>query len=516
MTSPLRILHLENDAADAELVEDTLTADGVASDVTRVETEPEFVAALQRGGFDVILADYTLPSFDGLSALSIVRQRMPDVPFIFVSGTMGEEVAIEALKIGATDYVLKTGLSRLAPAVHRALREARERAERKQTQEQLRRSEAYLAEAEKLSHTGSFGWNPSSGEIYWSRESFRIFEFEPASKITIERVMQRIHPEDRAAVQQSIERFSRERKEWDVEYRLLMPNGSVKYLRARGQPSMHDGHFEYVGIAMDVTEHKRAEAEREKLHQLESDLAHINRVSMLGELAASLSHELKQPVAATMMNAKTCMRWLKRDDPDIESACETVARIMQDAGRAIEVIDRLRSLYKKSSPAERELVDANEIIREMLVLLHNEADRYSIPMRTDLAPEIPRVRADRVQLQQVFLNLMLNGIEAMKDSGGELTVKTQASNDGHVLISVSDTGVGLPPEKAGQIFNAFFTTKPQGSGMGLAISRSIIESHGGRLWATDNPGRGAAFHFTLPTAVAFAEPVHGGSDGHDR
>jgi PAS domain S-box-containing protein len=257
----------------------------------------------------------------------------------------------------------------------------------------------------------------------------------------------------------------------------------------------------------DITDRKRAEAERERLHQLEADLAHMNRVSTMGELAASLAHELKQPIAAAIMNAKTCVRWLMRDEPDVQEAREAATRIVQDGNRAAEIIDRLRSFYKRGTTPERELVDVNEVVREMFGLLLSEANTYSISMRTDLAAELPKVTADRVQLQQVFMNLMLNGIEAMKDTRGELTITSQLGQDGYLLISVRDTGVGLPVEKTDEIFSAFFTTKPQGSGMGLAISRSIVESHGGRLWATANPERGATFHFTLSTAAANVKQV---------
>jgi signal transduction histidine kinase len=201
---------------------------------------------------------------------------------------------------------------------------------------------------------------------------------------------------------------------------------------------------------------------------------------MIGELAASLSHELKQPITAALTDTKTCLRWLTRDQPDVEEAREATLRAMKGSTRAAEIIDRLRSLYKKGAPPEREMVDVSELVQEMLVLLRSEAHRYSINMRTDLAVDLPTVTADRVQLQQVLMNLMLNGIDAMKDAGGELRIKTELEQDGQLLISVSDAGVGLPADKADQIFNAFFTTKPQGSGMGLAISRSIIESHGGR------------------------------------
>jgi signal transduction histidine kinase len=251
--------------------------------------------------------------------------------------------------------------------------------------------------------------------------------------------------------------------------------------------------------ASPIEDRNRAEQERERLRELEADLAHANRVSMLGELAASLSHELKQPITAAIANANACLLWLERDRPDIEEALEAVTSIVKDGYRAVEIINCLRSLYTRGAPAEREVVDLNELVGEMLILLRSEAKRHSIPMLTDLVGDLPRATIDRVQLQQVLLNLMLNGIEAMKDSGGELTIKSQLGNDGQLHISVSDTGMGLPSEKADQIFNAFFTTKPQGSGMGLAISRSIVESHGGRLWATTNSGRGATFQFTLPS-----------------
>jgi signal transduction histidine kinase len=260
MKSPLRILYLEDDPGDAELVQETLASDGIECQVTRVETEADFIASLEQGGFDLILADYTLPSFDGLSALKIAQQNWPHVFLILVSGTLGEEVAIEALKIGATDYVFKTRLSRIVPSVQRALREAEERIDLTRAEEALRRSEAYLAEAQRLSHTGSFGWDVSNGKIYWSRETFRIFEYDPPIEPTLELVFHRTHPEDRALVRQAIDRVSQERKNFDFEHRLLMPNGSVKYLRIVGRPSEGDsGNFEFMGAVMDISELKRGE-----------------------------------------------------------------------------------------------------------------------------------------------------------------------------------------------------------------------------------------------------------------
>src|SRR6201994_1711247 len=253
----LRILYLEDDPRGAELVQETLASDGIRCHVTRVETEADFIASLEQGGFNLILADYTLPSFDGLSALKIARRDWPHVPLIFVSGTLDEEVAIEALKIGATDYVFKTGLSRIVPSVQRALREAEERIDRVRAKEGLRRSEAYLAEAQKLSHTGSFGWDVSSGKIYWSQETFRIFGYDPPAEPTLELVFHRTHPEDRALVRQVLDRVSQERKDFDFEHRLLMPDGSVKYLRVVGRPSKDEsGSFEFTGAIMDITDLK--------------------------------------------------------------------------------------------------------------------------------------------------------------------------------------------------------------------------------------------------------------------
>jgi DNA-binding response OmpR family regulator len=237
MKLPLRVLYLEDDIRDAELVQNTLAADGITSQIRRVETETDFLAALDEGGFEIIMANYSLPGFDGLSALKIAQQRLPEVPFIFVSGTLGEDLAIDALKSGATDYVVKGGLRRLVPSLKRALREARERTERSHAEKALRCSQAYLAEAERLSHTGSFRWDASSGEIYWSEETFRIFEYDQATAPSKERVLQRTLPDDRAQLRQLIERAEQERQGFDFEHRLLMPDDSVKYVRAVGRPS---------------------------------------------------------------------------------------------------------------------------------------------------------------------------------------------------------------------------------------------------------------------------------------
>jgi|SRR5579872_1563821 len=667
--------------------------------------------------------------------------------------------------------------------------------ERQRAEEALLRSETYLAEAQRVSHTGSFGWDVSSGKIVWSEETFRILECDRTIQPTVDLVFERTHPEDRPLIQQILDRAIQEKTAFDVEHRLLMPDGSIKYVRVVGHPSIteasgdikfvgaitditerkrtegallrseaylaegqrltHTGswacdltnreilhsseehsrlygfdpdngtpsfremvdrihptdrdrvveiaerancegkdfeaHFrtvlpdgttkyvygvahpvfnassvavEYVGILIDETEDKRAEAlrdgeshiletiardapleeilenlvdvveaqfdgllcsvllldedgqhvrhgaapslpkpysnaidglpigpqagscgtamyrrepvvvtdilqdplwepyrdvaktyglracwstpilahsgrvlgsfamyyrdprspsppethalemathlagiaierklareERERLRQAQADLAHINRVTTMGELTASLAHEIRQPIAAALTNAKTCLRWLGRDAPDVPEAREAASRLVTDVTRAADIISRINFLFKKDA-LQHELVDVNQLIREMIVLLRNEAARYSILIRSELAEHPPKVMGDRIQLQQVFMNLMLNGIEAMKDTVAvrELTIKVQGVENGQLPVCFSDTGVGLPPQQD-QIFNAFFTTKTGGTGMGLSISRSIVESHGGRLWASANSGRGATFHLTLP------------------
>jgi PAS domain S-box-containing protein len=544
--------------------------------------------------------------------------------------------------------------------------------ESKRAEESLRRSEGYLAEAQRLTHTGSWVWRVRGQyALHLSEEWYRVYGFDPeAGMPSWEELLQRIHPDDQAIWQATIDRATGERSDYEVEFRILLPFGTVRYVHTVGHPVVNASGdlVEFVGSSIDVTERKRAEAlregesqilemiardarleeildclvrvveaqfagllcsvllldedgqhvrhgaapslpesyikaidglcigpkagscgtamyrrepivvtdiledplwepyrgavepygfracwstpilapsgkalgsfamyyceprspspaetralemathlagiaierrlarkERERLRQAQADLAHINRVTTLGELTASLAHEIKQPISAAVTDAKTCLRWLRRDEPDMPEACEAASRMVMDVTRAADIINSISLLFKKDG-LQREFLDVNELIREMIVLLRSEATRYSLSIRTELAKDLPRVMADRVQLQQVFMNLMLNGIDAMKETKGrgELTIKSEP-DDGQLLISVSDTGVGLPPDQAEQVFRAFFTTKDNGTGMGLPITRSIIESHGGRLWVNNSKERGATFQFTLPTTVA--------------
>jgi PAS domain S-box-containing protein len=380
----------------------------------------------------------------------------------------------------------------------------------KQAEEALRRSESYLAEAQRLTHTGSWAWRVAGGDaLHLSDEWYRIYGFDPKEGLSAwEKRLQRMHPEDRAKWRETADRAIGEKAHYEVELRILLPDGTVKYTHTVGHPVLNASGdvVQFVGTMIDVTERKRAEEERERLRHAHADLARVNRVTTMGELTASLAHEVNQPIAAAVTNANTCVRWLAADTPNLEEARAAAMRIVKDGTRAAEIIKRIRLLFKKGTP-ERELVDVNEVIREMIVLLRSEATRYNISVWTELAADLHQVMGDRVQLDQVMMNLIVNGIDAMKDVDGarELAIKSQKAEDDRILVSVSDTGVGLPVQQADQIFKAFFTTKPQGTGMGLSISRSIIESHGGRLWASGNSPRGASFCFSLPTKAEARE-----------
>jgi C4-dicarboxylate-specific signal transduction histidine kinase len=387
----------------------------------------------------------------------------------------------------------------------RQLRKARDELEMRVAERtiELQRSEAYLAAAQRLSHTGSFGWDGSSGKLSWSEETFRILECNRADQPTVDFVLQRTHPYDRARVQQSITLATQGRKTLDFEHRLLMPDGRIKNIHIVGHPVFDEsGEFvEFVGTVMDVTERRRAEEERQAL-------AHANRVATMGQLTASIAHEVKQPIAATVINAQAALRWLGAQPPELEEVRQALECVAGDGLRASEVIDRIRALVEKSPP-RKEALAINEVICEVIVLLHGEVVKHGIAVQTQLAEGLPRIQGDRVQLQQVILNLILNAIEAMHGAGEgarELQVSTVKAEGGGVLVAVRDTGPGLDPVEFERLFEAFYTTKPGGLGMGLSICRSIVEAHGGQLWADVNRPHGAVLQFAVPHDASGVQP----------
>jgi PAS domain S-box-containing protein len=376
--------------------------------------------------------------------------------------------------------------------------------ERKRAEEALRQSEAYLAESQRLTHTGSWAFDLASNKyIYASEECFRIFELDAQERFPNREVISRhMHPEDWDRVNESFEKSLRERVDTSTEFRIVLPSGTVKHILAIRHPVLNDAGdiVKLVGTAIDMTEHKRAEEERERLHQLEADLARINRVSMMGELAASIAHEVNQPLSGVVVNGNACLRWLAGDAPNLEEAREAVRRIVRDGKRAGDVIARIRALATKTAAA-KERLDMNEAIREVVAFAQDEVRRNNVILRVELADALSPVLGDRVQLQQVVLNLVTNGIEAMssvEERPRELIVRTQNDDAGQVRVTVQDSGIGLDPQSMERMFDAFYTTKHGGMGLGLSISRSIIQHHGGKLWAVANDGPGMSVQFTIP------------------
>ena len=370
--------------------------------------------------------------------------------------------------------------------------------ERKQAEDKLRRSEAFLAEGQRLSRTGSFSWRVETGEITWSEALYRIFEFDRSVPVTVELIGTRVFPDDILTFNDVIERARAGLSEFEYEHRLLMPDQSIKFLNvtAHGSRDNH-GRLEYIGAVQDITARRLAE---EALNKARAELAHAARVMTLGALTASIAHEVNQPLSGIITNASTCLRMLAADPPNLDGARTTAQRTLRDGNRASEVIQRLRSLFARKQP-KTELVDLNDAAREVLALSWRELQLGHVILRTEFDEGLPTVRGDRVQLQQVILNLILNAADAMRtvdDRPRDLLVATSRDDANQVRLSVCDVGVGIDPQNLEKLFDAFYTTKSHGMGVGLSISRSIIESHEGRLWASANDGPGATFSFSIP------------------
>jgi C4-dicarboxylate-specific signal transduction histidine kinase len=360
-----------------------------------------------------------------------------------------------------------------------------------------RRVEAYLDEAQELSRTGSFSWKVSSGDIFWSKEGYRMLELDRAARASVDLFLQGVHPDDRHVVQHEIERAQRGEQDYDYENRWLTPSGLTKHVHVRAHRVRFDaGDDEIVGALIDVSEARQAQ---EALHAAQTALAHAARVATLGEMSASIAHEVNQPLAGIVTNGEAGLRWLDRQEPDLGEVRSAMERMIRDGKRASQVVERLRALARKA-PAQTMPLDLNEVITEGAALLQREIQNHRIVLQLDLARDLPPVLAGRVELQQVVINLMMNGMQAMEpvtDRPRRLVVRSSRHDD-EVLVAVRDTGVGIDPDNMDRLFSAFFTTRTNGMGMGLSIGRSIVESYGGRIWASNNDGPGTTFQFALP------------------
>jgi PAS domain S-box-containing protein len=374
---------------------------------------------------------------------------------------------------------------------------------RTRAEDALRQSEAtYVAEAQRLSDTGSFGWEVASGRVFWSEQSFSIFGYPLHIEPTLAVVMQRVHPDDSEFVRQTIGTAAAGRQPFDFEHRLLMPDGTIKYLHVVGHAT--DGEqLHYAGAIMDITTARRTE---QRLQDAQAELARVTRVTMLGELSTSIAHEVGQPIAATVTNAEASLRWLERDPPRLDEVRAGLTRIIGEARRSFQIVSRVRTLATKDTGLKT-LLDVDDVVKEVLVLIQREILRHEATLRLQLAGSLPLVMADRIQLQQVLINLIINGLQAMDGVTGRprelvIATRTGAGPDAPVVIAVRDNGAGIAPESRERLFNAFFTTKPQGMGMGLSICRSIVDAHRGTIRTLDNDGHGVTFECALPRASA--------------
>jgi PAS domain S-box-containing protein len=460
----------------------------------------------------VILDDAATPSL--FSADAYVQQRRPRSVLCLPLVKQAKLVGALYLENNLTPRAFTPGpiavLELLASQASISLENAalyfdlqRENTDRKRAEEELRRSESFLAEGQSISHTGSWSWNISTGKLVWSEEHCRIFGFDPkAAEPTFQLFSERIHPEDRSHVQQTLDGAIRDRSGFTLEFRITLPDGSSKYLHGAGRPILKAAGDieEYIGTTMDITERRRGE---EALRNAQADLTRVARLTTMGELTASIAHEINQPLAAIVTSANACLRWLANDRPDLDEARQAAERIVRDGHRAADIIRSVRALAGKSEP-EMTPLDINDAIREVLVLTRSELRRHDVSLETVLSGGLEPVMGDRVQLQQVILNLVMNGIEAMSAVMHEprvLRVRSRIDGPGDLLIAVEDSGPGLAPETMARLFDPFFTTKPSGMGMGLSICRSIVDAHSGRLWASAQSPRGAVFQFTVPTAA---------------
>jgi PAS domain S-box-containing protein len=374
--------------------------------------------------------------------------------------------------------------------------------ERKRAENELRRSEAALLDAQRISNTGSWRWNIATDQVTWSAELRRILGFDPSDpELPAAEYVAMVHPDDQPGFREVIDRAVRERGGFEYEYRMVLCNGSVKHLHSVGRPDVTEsGELEFVGVVMDVTERRQAE---EALRNAQTELTRAARLTTMGELAASIAHEVNQPLAAIVMNGSAGLRWLDQTAPDLDEVRNALGRVVSDGKRAGDVIHGLRGLAGKAGP-QLATLDVDDVVHEVLALTHSELQRYGIALRTNLAAGDRPVRGDRVQLQQVLLNLILNGVDAMKgvtEHPRELVVSSAFAERRSVLVSVEDSGPGVDPAIAPRIFEPFFTTKADGLGMGLSICRSIIAAHGGQLWAAPGVRHGTVFHFTVPVVA---------------
>ena len=380
--------------------------------------------------------------------------------------------------------------------------------ERKRAEDMLRRGEAWLGQAQRLSHTGTWVLDPTTRHfLYWSDESYRIWGFDPLQGLpSRDDMWERIHPKDRERVWGEVQEALREKRDFLAEFRILLPDGTIKYLEANTHHEFSPlgTLLEVVCTNVDVTERKRAQDERERLRQLEADLAHMNRVSMMGELAASLSHEILHPIATARNNARAGMRFLEMNPPNLDEVREALGCVVRDSDRAKDILGRIRSQIKRAPP-RKERFGLNQAVNEVSVMVRSAITKNRILVSTRLMDGLVPVQGDRVQLQQVLVNLILNAVEAMtsvEDGTRELSITTEQSQTGGILVAVHDSGPGIDPADLERVFEPFYTTKTSGVGMGLSICQTIINGHGGRLWTGANEPRGAVFQFTLPAAQA--------------